>query len=94
MTCSLVHLRCQRTYGERWSQQLAPEYRQFDVPGIGLRKGCVHERQGGDEKGSQNLREPLLSMNRGDRARTCDLVLPKPASTPRVVLDLPSEQAS
>jgi hypothetical protein len=32
MTCSLVRLRCERSYGEMGPQQLAPDYRQFDVP--------------------------------------------------------------
>ncbi len=29
------------------------------------------------KKGPRNSREPLLELNRGDRIRTCDLVLPK-----------------
>jgi hypothetical protein len=32
MTCSLVRLRCERSYCETGPHQLAPDYRQFDVP--------------------------------------------------------------
>jgi hypothetical protein len=42
-----------------------------------LRTSCAHRPKMAKKEGPQKPREPLLVLNRGDRIRTCDLVLPK-----------------
>jgi hypothetical protein len=53
-----------------------PEGHQRPFHGIGLAL-LLHLLLQARKKGSRHCREPLLELDRGDRIRTCDLVLPK-----------------